>query len=79
LQIQVRQRACGTRPSCNCGVAIRENVFFRIYDLCSQSGGKWWEEGVQTRMYTRFAKDFKLSRFYTTATPRGSATTYEVF
>jgi hypothetical protein len=80
FQIQVRQKACnGGTPSCNCGVAIKENLFYKIYDMCYIAPGKpWWENDVIPRFYTYQLRDFKLSRFYSKIKPLGSTTKIEV-
>ena len=79
-EIQVRQRACnGGTPSCNCGVAIKENLFYKIYDMCYVTAGRpWWENNVRSRLRTNQLRDFKFSRFYTKVTQQGSTTNFEV-
>ncbi|XP_028406132.1 von Willebrand factor D and EGF domain-containing protein-like isoform X2 [Dendronephthya gigantea] len=79
-EIHVRQRACnGGTPSCNCGVAIRENLFYKIYDMCYVTPGRpWWENNVRSRLRTHQLRDFKLSRFYSAITQKGSTTKFEI-
>ena len=79
-EIQVRQRACnGGTPSCNCGVAIKENLFYKIYDMCYVTPGQpWWKNNVRSRLRTYQLRDFKFSRFYTKVTQQGSTTKFEV-
>ncbi len=76
----MRQRACnGGTPSCNCGVAIRENLFYKIYDMCYTTPGRpWWENNVRSRLRTHQLRDFKLSRFYSKISQQGSTTKFEV-
>ena len=76
----MRQRACnGGTPSCNCGVAIRENLFYKIYDMCYTTPGRpWWENNARSRLRTYQLRDFKLSRFYSKISQQGSTTKIEV-
>ena len=76
----MRQRACNAgTPSCNCGVAIRENLFYKIYDMCYTTPGRpWWENNARSRLRTYQLRDFKLSRFYSKISQQGSTTKFEV-
>ena len=80
VKIQVRQKACnGARPSCNCGVAIRENLFYKTYDMCYVTPGRpWWENNVRSRLRIHQLRDFKLSRFYSSISPQGGSAKFEV-
>ena len=79
IYVQVRHRACWTTPSCNCGVAIKEHAFFKIYDMCYQDISQAWWNGEPLIRFSKLRMvDHKLNRFYEHSKSGGSSSDYEV-
>lgn len=58
-------------------MAIKENAFYKIYDMCFEDSSQAWWKGL-VRVRKRHLRDFKLNGFYTTEKSEGSTTIYEV-
>ena len=73
LQIHTRQWSCNSRiASCNCGVAIKEQSHYAIYDMCNQDD-LWWKNGGGI-LLKRSSPNAIASGFFSAETSTGGLT-----
>ena len=82
FQVEARQKSCGWSASCNCGIAIKEGAFYKIFDMCqvdiSDTGRLWWQNPQNLVIRKKGLEESQTNGFYTVETTHGSSTTYEV-
>ena len=83
LQVESRQKSCGSSVSCNCAIAIKEGHFYKIMDMCQVENTNattlWWENPQNLVIRKRSFKESETNGFFTNVTQNGNTSvTYKV-